>query len=267
MSLQERLKKRRLAASTREKYQAIEARIGTADPVAWLEKQLDDDTPIGTVLPLRAAVAHILGARGMDDADVQAALPTARGRKSAVRDALAPEQLELFRTEAAKLSDPVRTILLLLPDTGLRIGEACGLRVDSVQRRKGHPVLVFAGKGNKERIVPLTDAALGVLRAWVKARKARELDDTVPWLFPGKTPKRPLHRATVEKACRELAAAHTELKGLSPHVLRHCFATHALAKGVDLRTLQVLLGHSSITTTQRYLHPDVDQLAAAIEKL
>lgn len=264
-TLPERLRNKRLAASTREKYQAIAARIGDKDPIEWLESQLDDRTPIGTVLPLRAAVAHVLAAQGVDDLEVQTKLPKARGRKGATRSALSDEQLDRYLAAAQERTEPVRAILLLLPNTGLRISEACGLRTQDVQRRKGEPVLVVTGKGNKDRVVPLNAAAVQALRDWTKTRKAEMADNDTPWLFPGR--KTHIHPATVEKACREIAAADPELKGLTPHVLRHRFATALLSRGVDLKTVQVLLGHESIMTTQRYLHPDTDQLAAAVDKL
>ena len=104
-----------------------------------------------------------------------------------------------------------------------------------------------AGKGKKDRYVPLSPKVLEVLRSYWHAYKPRR------WLFPGQDPQRPLTRCTIARVCVQTRDRAGLKKHVTPHTLRHCFATHHLESGTDLRTLQVLLGHGSLETTARYL--------------
>lgn len=140
-----------------------------------------------------------------------------------------------------------RTVLSSLYAAGLRIGEALHLRIDDLQsdRRLIH---VRQGKGNKDRFVPFSDRLLSLLRAYW--REYRPPD----WLFPGKEPDLPMKASTMQKVCLQTRAAAGIRKHVTPHVLRHSFAVHLLEAGVDVRTIQILLGHRSLRTTACYLN-------------
>ncbi|MEW5989743.1 MAG: tyrosine recombinase [Chloroflexota bacterium] len=157
--------------------------------------------------------------------------------------------------------DPVRlrdrALLELLYAAGLRISEALGLDREDLSL-DGAFVRVI-GKGDKERLVPVGDVALGVLRAWIVGPRAPllALDHVAPVrggpLFLGPRGRR-LARQQAWSAVRRAAAAAGLAVRVSPHTLRHSFATHLLEGGADLRIVQELLGHASISTTQLYTH-------------
>jgi site-specific recombinase XerD len=259
VSLERHLKRQGLLPETREKYARIADRAGD-DPIGWLHKKLHARTPIGTVLPMRAAVKHYLISEGYSEAEVTALLPKARGRPCGLRDALTPKQLATYYLSVEGTSDPIKTILLLLPRTGLRISEMCGLRRRDVVQRGGAWGIQFRGKRDIERFVPLNKAARKSLRAYTSK------DNPQDWLFPGYSGG-PISPAAVRKVTRRMRQDRPALGDLSPHVLRHTFATSALRSGADLRTVQALLGHKNIETTARYLHPDTGMLKAAVEDM
>lgn len=135
-------------------------------------------------------------------------------------------------------------LLELLYATGLRVSELVNLQVD--QLRDGW--IVVRGKGGKDRIVPVGDRAAQAVRAWLDARAGDS-----PHLFPGRQ-GRPMTRQNAWLRVRD-NAVKADIQGkVSPHVLRHAFATHLVAHGADLRAVQAMLGHSSLTTTEIYTH-------------
>ena len=260
MNLDSHLKEQGLLPSTRSKYASIVAASGE-DPAEWLRRKLSKRLPIGTVLPLRAAVKHYLLAQGHDEEEIKALLPKARGRPSGHRDALSPEQLVGYYVAVEDdCEEPVRTILLLLPRTGLRISEICNLRGENLVRRGGVSGLLFRGKRDEERFVPLNRAAQKILDSYLAGEPPEG------WLFEGYL-LGPITPAAVRKVTRALRTVHPDLGELSPHILRHTCFTMALRKGADLRTIQALAGHKNITTTARYLHPDAGMLRDALETL
>ncbi len=143
-------------------------------------------------------------------------------------------------------------ILELLYATGLRVSELAGLDVDDVDRA-GLTVRVL-GKGRKERIVPFGSQAARALDAYLGRRATR-----CPTLFTNARGGRLSARA-IHAIVRKSAAASGIVRRVSPHTLRHTFATHLLDAGADLRVIQELLGHSRLSTTQRYTHVGADQL-------
>jgi integrase len=260
MTLDRHLQEQGLLPSTRSKYASIVA-AGGDDPTEWLRQKLSKRLPIGTVLPLRAAVKHYLLSEGYDAEEIKALLPKARGRSSGHREALSPEQLATYYLAVEdECEDPVRTILLLLPRTGLRISEACNLRRENLVRRGGVSGLLFRGKRDEERFVPLNKPAQKALSDFLSG------DEPEEWLFEGYLGG-PISPAAVRKVTRALRVEHPDLGELSPHVLRHTCFTMALRRGADLRTIQALAGHKNITTTARYLHPDAGMLRDAVENL
>jgi integrase/recombinase XerD len=152
-----------------------------------------------------------------------------------------------------------RAVLELLYATGMRVSEllslprsALGVKVD---------VMIIKGKGGKERMVPLSRAAKEAAAALLGVTAANSL-----WLFPGRDPKKPLTRQAFFLLLKQIAlAAGLDPERVSPHVLRHSFASHMLARGADLRSLQMLLGHADIATVQIYTHIQVERLRKLVE--
>ncbi|MGE5505982.1 MAG: site-specific tyrosine recombinase XerD [Actinomycetota bacterium] len=151
---------------------------------------------------------------------------------------------------AARSSAMATALLEVLYATGLRVSELVSLPVSAVARDPS--VLVVRGKGSKERMVPLTDAAREALKAWLAERPAKPASR---WLFPSHGKSGHLTRTGFAKMLARLAGeAGLDLDKVSPHVLRHSFATHLLAGGADLRSVQQMLGHADIATTEIYTH-------------
>jgi integrase/recombinase XerD len=261
---QKHLKKNGLLPSTREKYEDIvdAAASESNDLIKWIEKKIHARTPIGTVLPLRAAIKHyLISVVGYSEDEVDELLPKAKGRKNKLREALSPSQLAMYHAAVDQIDqEPAHTILSLLPATGMRIGELTTLHLDNIKKKSGRYYLQFHGKRDKERVVPLTQAGSAILSLYLRTQKPEN------WLFKGYSGA-PITPHAIRKYTRRIAEDYPELKGISPHSLRHTWASMALRKGVDLKTLQVLLGHESIVTTQRYLHPTTEDLIDAMDKL
>jgi integrase/recombinase XerD len=145
-----------------------------------------------------------------------------------------------------------RALLELIYAAGLRVSEACGLKHDSMHLSGNY--LVVMGKGKKERIVPIHDRAKSaILKYLEQARESLDPQGRCPTLFVGSRGN-PLSRKTVFRRLRQYALELGLRRLPSPHDLRHSFATHLLEGGADLRTVQELLGHADISTTQIYTH-------------
>jgi site-specific recombinase XerD len=130
--------------------------------------------------------------------------------------------------------------------TGLRVSEACRLQTGDIDAER-QVIQVRHGKGGKQRLVPLSDRLLGVLRTYWQHERPPQ-----PWLFASGSGG-PMRRQTAHEALRRTARQIGIDKKVSPHVLRHSFATHLLDAGTELRVIQVLLGHASIQSTTRYV--------------
>ncbi len=152
-----------------------------------------------------------------------------------------------------------RAALEILYATGLRVSELLSLPRTALS---GDGVmLLIRGKGGRERLVPLSDAARTQAASLVAAAEAESR-----WLFPGRDPKRPMTRQGFFMLLKQVALdAALDPARVSPHVLRHSFASHMLARGADLRSLQMLLGHADIATTQIYTHVLAERLQRLIE--
>ena len=149
-----------------------------------------------------------------------------------------------------------RAILETLYSSGLRVSELTGLNWRDIDDEVGM-VLVRSGKGNKDRMVPIGEPALDALKAWRRAMpKAWELDGPVITNLRG---GRLTPRAVENILARRIVTAGLGTS-ITPHGLRHCFATHLLDSGADLRSIQEMLGHASLATTQRYTHVSVNHL-------
>lgn len=149
--------------------------------------------------------------------------------------------------------------LEILYASGLRVSELLALPRRAIGADTA--VLLVRGKGGKERIVPLSDPARAAAAALVT-----ELPKGGAWLFPGRNPRRPMTRQGFALLLKQVAiAAGLDPARVSPHVLRHSFASHLLAHGADLRSLQLLLGHADIATTQIYTHVTAERLQRLVE--
>ena len=180
--------------------------------------------------------------RVLDEPDVESIF-AAVGDKAASGEPLAQRNLALLE---------------LLYGSGLRASEVISLPRGAV--RPGQPFLILRGKGSKERLVPISSRAEAAVKAWIE-----NVPKSSPWLFPGG--KKHIGRVRLFQLVREMAAdAGIAPERISPHVLRHAFATHLLAGGADLRVLQALLGHADIATTQIYTHVDAARLVQLVNE-
>jgi site-specific recombinase XerD len=157
---------------------------------------------------------------------------------------LAPDEVQRFFDHVAGLKH--RAVLLTCYGAGLRISEAVAVKVSDIDSQR-MLIRVEHGKGGKDRYAMLSPCLLEVLRAYF-----RILGPTSPWLFPSWRPHLHLTAGAVQIACREAWQRSGLGKRVTPHMLRHSFATHLLERGVDTRVIQALLGHSRIDTTARY---------------
>ena len=158
-------------------------------------------------------------------------------------------------------------IVELLYATGLRVSELVSLPLAAA--RRDPRFLIVSGKGGKERVVPLSEPARAALGRYLECRESF-LPDTRPsrWLFPSRGRTGHLTRQRTGQLLKELAAkAGLHPDRLSPHVLRHAFASHLLHNGADLRIVQTLLGHTDISTTQIYTHVVEERLKAMVRDL
>jgi integrase/recombinase XerD len=166
-----------------------------------------------------------------------------------------------------------RAALEILYATGMRVSELLALPCSALGANA--EVMIIMGKGGKERMVPLSAAAKAAAASLLQARPASPLPTAAAaanrtdgrWLFPGRDKKRPLTRQAFFLLLKQIAlAAGLDPVRVSPHVLRHSFASHMLARGADLRSLQMLLGHADISTVQIYTHIQTERLRQLVEE-
>lgn len=156
---------------------------------------------------------------------------------------LTTEEIDTFFSAVGILKH--RAVLMLCYGSGLRIAEAVSLQVSDIDGKR-RLVRVQAGKGGNDRYSLLSERMLTVLREYWKIQRPRT------WLFPSFRPEEHIHPATIQQICRDACQIAGITKRVTPHVLRHSFATHLLENGTDTRVIQVLLGHRHIETTARY---------------
>jgi integrase/recombinase XerD len=205
-----------------------------------------------------------LADEGMREDDPSAALPRPATRRPLPKILGHPEVEALFaRAELeAQGEQPAAvrllTLLELLYGSGLRASELVSLPLAAVPRDA--PFLTIVGKGGQQRMVPVSGRARQALSRWLEVRPGDG-----KFLFPSRG--KHLTRIRLFQMLKELAArAGLDPAKLSPHVLRHAFATHLLEGGADLRVLQTLLGHADIATTQIYTHVDAARLVALVNE-
>ncbi len=146
----------------------------------------------------------------------------------------------------------IRALLEILYASGLRVSELVTLPLSVVNAREN--VIIVRGKGDKDRMVPLTDSAKRALQDWLPERE-KNLQRESKWLFPSMAKEGHLTRFSVYESLKKLATlAGIPASRVSPHVIRHSFASHMIAHDADLRSVQQMLGHNDISTTQIYTH-------------
>ena len=158
------------------------------------------------------------------------------------------------------------TLLEVLYATGMRVSELVNLPVLAVTQ--DNKTVSVVGKGNKERIVPLNERAAAALDRWLVLREAHlPIGRSNKWLFPSRAKGGHLTRDGFFKHLKQLAlVVGIDPKRVSPHVLRHSFASHLVAHDADLRSVQKMLGHADIATTEIYTHVLPDRLKKIVEK-
>lgn len=235
-----------------------------ADLVSTLGEQWRDLAP-STVARRSAALRRFFGFlvdEGYRKDDPSSALPRPRFERPLPRILDSDEVSRMFSESEDRAASgsaiAVRNLALLelLYGSGLRASELVTLPRNSL--RKGQPFLILRGKGAKERLVPISSRAEAAVDRWLEHVETKSL-----WLFP--SGKSHLSRVRLFQIVRQMAAdAGISPERVSPHVLRHAFATHLLSGGADLRVLQSLLGHADIATTQIYTHVDSARLVELV---
>lgn len=184
--------------------------------------------------------------------DVEEVLPMPK-KPQTLPVILSPEEVRQFLSCVPRRK--ARTALTVCYATGLRVSEAIALKPTDIDSQR-MTIRVTQGKGQKDRDVMLSEQLLSILRDWYRFARPTE------WLFPGVIPGSHITRSGIENACT-LAHERSGLsKPVTPHSLRHAFACHLLEYGTDLRTIQLLLGHRSLSTTARYLRLATSKVCA-----
>lgn len=239
-------------------------RIGQGQVVEYLESLAAGGEVAGSTLhrklsSLRSFYAHLRREGELDsDPTVDVKAPSQSKRLPSVLSRAEVSHL----IEQVKGADPIatrdRALLELMYASGLRVSEVIGLEVSDVDFDEG--ILRTRGKGNKERIVPVGRQALLAVRIYLRSgRRALTKDRPQRYLFVNFRGGQ-LTRQGLYKIVRKHAAAAGLSDRMSPHTLRHSFATHLLAGGCDLRSVQEMLGHADVSTTQTYTHLSTERL-------
>lgn len=171
----------------------------------------------------------------------------------------------LLLLAAARSSARDRLLILLLYGAGLRVSEVCHLELGGVYLESG--ILRVLGKGSKERVIPVGGPVIAALEEYIGGERVALLRGRISdLLFPGRSLRKPLTRQAVFEILRRLALAAGVTSDISPHKLRHGFATDLVRGGADLRSVQVMLGHADLRTTEIYTHVDDEHLRRTYDR-
>ena len=193
----------------------------------------------------------------LDQAIIPERIPYAREPRK-LPTVLSAEEVVRFLEAVSSLKS--RVALTTAYAAGLRVSEVAALKVADIESDR-MVMRIENGKGGKQRYVMLSGPLLGVLRSYWRLTRPSL------FLFPGRTPDKPIEPTVLHAACRSAAAAAGIDKRVSVHVLRHSFATHLLESGTDIRIIQVLLGHEQLSTTARYTHVSTGLIAGTASPL
>src|SRR5688500_15480376 len=246
------MKLRNMALSTRKVYVAsvagFSAYHGRSPDRLTLEDVRDYQLHLvarglkaSSICPIMSALRFFYGTT-LGDREAAAEIPLPR--KADPLPAILSQD-EVKRLLGAVPDPRMRALLTTVYAAGLRVSEVVGLQVSDIDSAR-MTIHVREGKGARDRYVMLSPQLLAILRAHWRRTRSR------PWLFPGPDPSRPITTRTVQRACCAAVEAAGLDKSVTMHTLRHCFATHLLEQGVDIRVIQGLLGHRHIVSTTRY---------------
>lgn len=245
--------------------------VGLADIRAWLAQLVDDGTAASSISRKVACIRGFFawGYREGHLANDPALRLQAPKRRRGLPEVPSTDQLtdalDGLAARAAEQGGAVavrdRALVELLYASGLRVSEICELPINGVDLDRA--TVVVRGKGNKERSVPMGAMAVAALRAWFQVRAQLATDTSPDLVFLGvrggplnpRVARRIVHAATTDQD-----------HGVGPHALRHAMATHLLAGGADLRSVQEMLGHATVATTQIYTHVSDDRLRDAFTR-
>jgi site-specific recombinase XerD len=217
----------------------------------------DKHLSASSILVAVAAIRFLYKVTLRRDWNLDDAIPSCR-KPQTLPVVMSPEEVSQFLGAVESLKH--RVILTVCYAAGLRVSEAVRLTPDAIDSQR-MVIRVEAGKGQKDRYVMLSPRLLDILRAYW--RKARPKD----WLFPGDLLGQPISTSAVENVCKQTRDRAGITKPVTPHSLRHAFAVHLLEAGADLRTIQLLLGHRSLSTTARYLRLTTSTVCATASPL
>lgn len=244
-----------------------------ADLRSWLGQMRQFGASSATLARRTGAVRVFfrwLVATGQLASDPAAGLKTPKKAKrlpQVVSQSEVATMLEAAISAAGEEATPIawrnEAILEVLYSSGIRVSELCGLDIGDIDHT--HLTLRVLGKGNKERSVPIGDPALDAIERWLSRRAELANDDSADALFLGARGAR-IDPRVVRRIVHEAMKAVPQAPDIGPHGLRHAMATHLLVGGADLRSVQEMLGHSSLATTQIYTHVTNERLVAAFKQ-
>lgn len=227
--------------------------MGEPEVRAWLAHLMEERKSRPDLLRVHIAAVNFLYGDVLERPEVVSWVPWPRRVK---RLPLILTHQEVNALIEHAVTPRMRVMIMGGYGAGLRITEACRLRVQDVDSKRGL-LFLHATKGNKDRVAPLPRRLLLELREWW--RRTRPAG---PWLFPGRDPSQPITRQAVTVQFVQTVKAAGITRRVVFHSLRHAFATHLLEEGVDLLTIQELLGHVNLTTSLKYMRVRVDRIRA-----
>lgn len=242
-------------------------RIRAEHVASWLRSLavagLKPSTQARMLIAVRGLFKHLVRSNVLQENEVKL-LDLPKGERRLPKVVRYEEVLKLLTSSAANIRD--RAIITLLYGAGLRVSEVVGLQLGGVYLDAG--LLRVHGKGDKERILPIGQPVIETLQVYIEQDRTHRLKGHVnDFLFPGRSGQGGLTRQTINALLKRLArAAGLSSQDISPHKLRHGFATDLVSGGADLRSVQVMLGHADLRTTEIYTHVDREQIQRVYDK-
>jgi integrase/recombinase XerD len=231
----------------------------TAEDVRRFQVHLTESGVQAPTLNSSASALRFFFATTLDRAEIARHLARVHYPRKLPR-VLCPEEVGRLLEAAPGPGLKYKAALSIAYGAGLRAGEVVMLRVGDIDSKR-MLIRVEQGKGRKDRHAMLSPQLLELLRAWWRQCRSQS------WLFPGQDPVRPLTARQLNRVCHMAAETAGLGTWVSPHTLRHSFATHLLENDIDVRVIQVLLGHSKLDTTARYTHVAINILRTVMSPL
>jgi integrase/recombinase XerC len=231
--------------------------------IGWLYRKRNSKKSISRKLTSTRTFFEFLMREDVIQKNPAKLVPTPKGERKLPAFLTVDEVFKLIETAQSKgvLGFRDKAILELLYSSGLRVSELAGINLSDLNLTNS--LVKVLGKGSKERIVPLGSKAVEAIRRFIEKR--HELHPRGDFLFVNSRGDR-LTVRSVGRIVKKYSIISGIPKNVSPHVLRHTFATHLLGSGADLRAIQEMLGHSSLSTTQRYTHTSIEKIMEIYDK-